>query len=148
MRISEKGMDLIRDFEGLELTAYPDPGTGGDPWTIGYGHTGPDVHKGLKITNYEAERLLEEDVLKFERGVAKLVKAPRLLQHEFDALVSFSFNVGLEALRNSTLLQKLNAEDYVGAANEFLRWNRAGGKPMAGLTRRRKAEMALFRGQR
>lgn len=148
MRISEQGLDLIKDYEGCVLTAYPDPATGGDPWTVGFGHTGPDVHPGLKITDLEADRLLEDDCLKFERGVTELVKAPRLLQHEFDALVSFAFNLGLENLKASMLLKKLNAEDYLGAANEFVKWNHANGKVMPGLTRRRQAEERLFRGQR
>jgi lysozyme len=148
MRISERGLDLIKDFEGLVLKAYPDPATGGDPWTIGYGHTGPDVRPGMTITHEEADRLLEEDCLKFEKGVTELIKAPRLLQHEFDALVSFAFNCGLGNLKESTLLKKLNAEDYIGAANEFQKWNKAAGKVMPGLTRRRQAEERLFRGQR
>lgn len=148
MRISEKGLDLIKDFEGLRLDAYPDPATGGAPYTVGYGHTGDDVYPGLRISEDVADRLLEADVLRFEKGVTDLVKAPSLLQHEFDALVSFAFNVGLENLKNSTLLIKLNAEDYLGAANEFVRWNKAAGKVMSGLTRRREAEARLFRGQR
>ena len=106
-KTSATGRNLIRDFEGERLTAYPDPGTGGDPWTIGVGHTGPDVHKGLTITKEQSDKLLSEDLARFEAGVNKL--APKTTQAQFDALVSFSYNLGTEALRQSTLLKKVNA---------------------------------------
>ena len=143
MRTSEAGLDLIRESEGCRLTAYPDPASGGDPWTIGYGHTGADVTPGKVITQDEAERLLEEDVDTFERGVMRLVKVG-LTQGQFDALVCFSFNLGLGALQQSTLLRLLNTGDYDGAAAQFLRWDKAGGRVMAGLTKRREAEKELF----
>lgn len=147
MRISEKGVELIKSFEGLRLGAYPDPATNGDPWTIGYGSTGPHVKPGMRITMEEADRLLEDDLLKFEIGVTGMVKVP-LQQHEFDALCSFSFNLGLGALKTSTLLHLLNdGANREDVAVQFLRWNRGAGRVMPGLTRRRQAEMAMFLGQ-
>lgn len=140
MKISQKGMKLIQDFEGLALKAYKDPiGI----WTWGYGSTGPHVTPDKVGTQEEAEQLLKKDLERFEKGVSDLVKV-KLNQNQFDALVSFSFNLGLGSLKSSTLLKKLNASDYQGAANEILRWNRAGGKVLNGLTRRRIAERGLF----
>lgn len=140
MKISKKGLDLIKQFEGLELKAYKDSV---GVVTIGYGSTGPHVSMGMVITQEQAESLLKQDVSRFEKGVSELVKVP-LNQNQFDALVSFSFNLGLGNLKSSTLLRKLNFLDYVGAANEFPRWNKAGGVVLKGLTRRREAEKALF----
>ncbi|MHC0025765.1 lysozyme [Enterobacter vonholyi] len=151
MKISNNGLNLIKTYEGLELTAYPDPGTGGAPWTIGYGHTGPEVHAGLVWTQQQAEQALASDVAQFERDVTSLVKV-QINQNQFDALVSFAYNCGSdidaddipEGLGDSTLLKKLNAGDYDGAANEFPKWNKSGGKVMSGLTKRRNAERSLF----
>lgn len=140
MKTSQKGVDLIRHFEGLSLKAYKDSV---GVVTIGYGSTGPQVQMGQTITESQAETLLLKDLSRFEKGVADLVKVP-LNQNQFDALVSFSFNLGLGNLKSSTLLRKLNSMDYAGAANEFERWNRAGNKVLAGLTRRRLAEKELF----
>lgn len=142
--ISKEGLDLIKSFEGLSLKAYPDPGTGGAPWTIGYGHTGPDVSPGLVITEAKADELLRKDVARFEQGVRDLA-GTHGTQHQFDALVSFAFNVGLENLRRSTLLRKHNEGDYSGAAAEFPKWNKAAGRVLTGLTRRREAEARLYR---
>nr|DAH57123.1 MAG TPA: Lysozyme [Caudoviricetes sp.] len=140
MKISQKGIKLIQDFEGLALKAYKDPiGV----WTWGYGSTGPHVTPDKVGTKEEAEQLLKKDLERFEKGVSDLIKVP-LNQNQFDSLVSFSFNLGLGNLKSSTLLKKLNASDYQGASNEILRWNRAGGKVLAGLTRRRIAERDLF----
>lgn len=143
MKISEKGLDLIRSFEGLELKAYKDSV---GVLTIGWGSTGSHVKVGMVITKGQAEDLLKQDVSRFEKGVNDLVKVP-LTQNQFDSLVSFSFNLGLGNLKSSTLLRKLNASDYSGAANEFLRWNKAGGKVLNGLTRRRQAEKDMFEGK-
>lgn len=147
MRISEKGVALIKQFEGCRLTAYPDPGTGGAPWTIGYGWTHPvdgkPVKRGMTIDQATAERLLKTGLVSYENDVSKLVKV-NLTQGQFDALVSFTYNLGARSLSTSTLLRKLNAGDIKGAADEFLRWNKAGGKVLNGLTRRREAERALF----
>ena len=149
-RINAAGLAVIKAFEGLATTAYPDPGTGGEPWTIGYGHTSaagdPKVYPGLKITAAQAEEILKRDLLLFERAVTQSVtRSPT--SNQFAALVSFTFNVGPNNLRTSTLLKKHNAGDTAGAANEFLKWVYAGGRVMAGLERRRKAERALYLGQ-
>ncbi len=139
LTISEVGLDLIKSFEGLKLEAYLCPA---NVLTIGYGHTG-DVEEGQVITEHQAEVLLRSDLMKFERCVNALVAEP-ITQSQFDALVSFAFNLGCNALRKSTLLKKLSEGDDIGAAEEFERWNRAGGLVMAGLTRRREAERDLF----
>lgn len=142
MKTSQRGIDLIRQFEGERLSAYLCPA--GIP-TIGVGHTGPDVHMGMRITAAQSEALLKQDLAKFETGVEKLVTHP-ITQDQFDALVSFSFNLGLGALKGSTLLKKLNAGDFQGASNEFSKWVNAGGQRLQGLVRRRAAEQMLFRG--
>lgn len=149
-RINAAGLAVIKAFEGLATTAYPDPGTGGEPWTIGYGHTSaagdPKVYPGLKITVAQAEAILKRDLILFERAVTQSVtRLPT--SNQFAALVSFTFNVGPNNLRTSTLLKKHNAGDIAGAADEFLKWVYAGGRVMAGLERRRKAERALYLGQ-
>ena len=147
MQTSNKGIALIKQFEGCKLTAYPDPGTGGAPWTIGYGWTQPvdgkPVRPGMTIDQATADRLLKTGLVSYENDVLRLVKV-KLSQGQFDALVSFTYNLGSRSLSTSTLLSKLNAGDYTGAANEFPRWNKAGGKVLNGLTRRREAERALF----
>lgn len=147
MRINQETLDHIKSSEGLRLKAYPDPGTGGDPWTIGYGHTSragpPDVVRGMTITAAQAEDILRADIEKFSLGVEALIKVP-VNENQFGALVSFAFNVGVGAFRSSTLLRKLNAGDYAGAANEFLKWTKADGKTLPGLVIRRKGERSLF----
>lgn len=147
MKTSDSGVALIKAHEGLRLDAYPDPGYGWAVPTIGHGHTSqagpPVVTRGMKITAAGADAILRADLVKFEQAVAKAVKVP-LTQPQFDALVSFTFNLGPGNLGKSTLLRKLNAGDYAGAAAEFPKWNRAGGKVLAGLTRRRADEQALF----
>lgn len=143
MKISQNGLDLIKSFEGLELKAYKDSV---GVLTVGWGSTGSHVKPGMVITKEQAETLIKQDVSRFEKGISDLVKVP-LTQNQFDALVSFSFNLGLGNLKSSTLLKKLNASDYSGAANEFLRWNKAAGKVLNGLTRRRQAEKDMFEGK-
>ncbi|MGU9775730.1 lysozyme [Salmonella enterica] len=147
MQTSPKGIALIKQFEGCSLTAYPDPGTGGAPWTIGYGWTHPvdgkPVKPGMKIDQDTADRLLKTGLVSYENDVLKLAKV-KLTQGQFDALVSFTYNVGSRSLSTSILLKKLNGGDVNGAADEFPRWNKAGGKVMSGLTRRREAERAMF----
>lgn len=140
MITSDQGVDLIKRFEGCRLQSYRCPA---GVWTIGYGHTGTDVTEGRRITIEEADRLLREDLAHMERRVRQLVTAP-LTQNQFDALVSFAFNVGLGALERSTLRKKLNTQDYRGAAAQFLVWDKAGGKVLPGLVRRRRAERDLF----
>lgn len=140
MKISDKGLDLIKRFEGLRLKAYLCPA---NVWTIGYGHTGSDVKKGMEITKERAEELLRRDVARFETGVSNV--AATFTQGQFDALVSFAFNLGLGALMSSTLLRKHKAGDYEGAANEFRKWVYARGQKLPGLVTRRVAEAELYR---
>lgn len=144
MQASEKGIALIKKFEGCRLTAYQDSV---GVWTIGYGWTnavdGKPVRAGMTISQEVAERLLKTGLVGYESDVSKLVKV-KLTQGQFDALVSFTYNLGARSLSTSTLLKKLNAGDYRGAADEFPRWNKAGGQVLAGLTRRREAERSLF----
>lgn len=144
MQISEKGIGLIKQFEGCKLTAYQDSV---GVWTIGYGWTqsvdGKQIRAGMTIKQETAERLLKTGLVSYENDVSRLVKVG-LTQGQFDALVSFTYNLGVRSLSTSTLLRKLNTGDYAGAAEEFLRWNKAGDKVLNGLTRRREAERALF----
>ncbi len=139
MKINEKGLQLIKDAEGLRLRAYDD---GFGVLTIGYGYT-KGVFEGMTITQEEAEELLIEDIRYFERRVTEVVKVP-ITSNQFSALVSFTFNLGETSLRLSTLLNKLNNGDYLRAADEFLRWNKVDGVAVEGLTRRREAERKLF----
>ena len=143
MKTSQAGIDLIKEIEDIELTAYPDPGSGGEPYTIGYGHTG-GVRPGDRITEAEAEDLLKRDLAKFEQGVERLVVV-QLSQGEFDALVSFAFNVGLGALEASTLLRRLNAGEPRCTVyhEEMPRWVNGANGPMPGLDRRREAEAKM-----
>ena len=139
MELSSRGLELIQRYEGLRLQAYLD--SAGVP-TIGYGST-KGVRMGDTITETQALELLEADVERHADAVREYVDVP-INQHQFDALVSFTFNVGAGAFQRSTLLRKLNAMNYQGAADEFPRWVNAGGKMLAGLVKRRKAERALF----
>lgn len=141
MRISDAGVDLIKSFEGLKLEAYKCPA---GIWTIGYGHTGAGVTSGLSIDEQEAESLLYDDLVKFEDGVNKLTCELDITQGMFDALVCFAYNVGLDALARSTLLKLLKQNKVLEASEQFKVWNKAGGKELAGLTRRRNAEAELF----
>ena len=144
MKTSPKGIALIKSAEGMRLKAYPDPGTGGVPWTIGYGSTA-GVTRSMVITETQAEQMLAEDLVRFERIVERQVQVP-LKQGQFDALVSFTYNVGEGNFTKSTLLRKLNTGDTAGAAEQFSRWVHAGGKVLPGLVTRRAAERALFLG--
>ena len=139
MNTSQAGIDAIKDYEGVRLKAYDD---GVGVWTIGVGHT-KGVHRGDVITMDEVDKFLRDDLEDAERTVNSRVTAP-LAQGQFDALVSFVFNVGSGAFMASTLLKKLNARDYDGAADEFLRWNKAGGRVLAGLAKRRISERMMF----
>ncbi|MNR27868.1 Lysozyme RrrD [compost metagenome] len=139
MKTSQRGIDLIKRFEGFELEAYQDSV---GVWTIGYGHT-IGVKPGDRITQAQADLTLMRDLTIYETGVSNMVLKP-ITQGQFDALVSFAFNLGIGALGKSTLLQKLNAGDPVGAVMEFQRWVYAGGKKLNGLVKRREAERDLF----
>ena len=142
MTPSKNCYDLIKEFEGCKLTAYPDPATNAEPITIGVGHTG-GVKLGDVITQEQADEYLINDVFHAANAVNQMVAIP-ITQGEFDALCSFAFNLGVTNLRNSTLLRKLNSGNKDSAANQFLVWNMANGRVMAGLTRRREAERTLF----
>ena len=143
MRVtSEEGIALIKKFEGCELTAYQ---CSADVWTLGYGHTA-GVSEGDTCTADEAETMLTEDLQKFEGYVNDLVEVD-LEQNQFDALVAWTYNLGPGALKESTLLRKLNDGDFKAAPFQIKRWNRAGGKVLDGLVRRRQAEALLFKGE-
>lgn len=141
MRTSQKGISLIKSFEGLRLKSYQDSV---GVWTIGYGTT-RGIGPGMTITAEQAERMLQNDMIRFEPDIERLVKV-LLSQSQWDALMSFTYNLGAANLGSSTLLKLLNAGDYAGAAEQFPRWNKAGDKVLAGLTKRRAAERAIFLG--
>ena len=145
MKINEKGLALVKRYEGLRLEAYRCPAK---ILTIGYGHTGSDVREGMVITEEQAEALLRKDIARFETGVEAILGGARANSDQFSALVSFAFNLGLQALLKSTLLKKHKAGDYAAAAAQFLSWNKArvNGQlvPLAGLTARRDAERKLY----
>lgn len=140
MRINKAGLELLKKFEGCKLKTYR---CVAGVLTIGYGHTGKDVTEGKVITQQEADELLAKDLQRFEEGVADLLRV-KVTENQFSALVSFAYNIGLNALSGSTLLKKLNEGDTEGAAAQFVRWNKAGGKAVQGLTNRREAERDLF----
>lgn len=150
-RIGDAGLALIREFEGCarlrpdgQMEAYPDPGTGGAPWTIGWGATGPGIGPGTVWTRAQCDARLAQDLVRFAEEVnAALGNAPTT-QAQFDALVSFHYNTG--AIARATLTARHRAGDHAGAAAEFARWNRAGGRARAGLTRRRAAEARMYLG--
>lgn len=157
MKVSQRGIDLIHSFETCRLTAYPDPGSrDGTPWTIGWGATGPGIGKGTVWTQAQADARFAQDLAAREIGVNMLLAGRPATQGQFDALVSFAYNVGLdidddddkaEGLGDSTLLRKHLAGDFAGAAAQFALWNKNDGRVMNGLTRRREAEAALYRGE-
>ena len=139
MKTSPKGIALIKELEGLRLKAYKCPG---GVWTIGYGHTA-GVQPGMLITEAQAEQFLKEDLLVFEKAVNTQILS--INQNQFDALVSFTYNVGTGNFSNSTLLRKVrvNPQDN-SIMDEFLRWVFSKGRVLPGLQRRRLAEMKLY----
>lgn len=147
MQTGTAGIRLIKNFEGCELDSYLCPA---GKWTIGFGHTSdagnPHVVPGMKITRGEAETLLARDIKQYEDAVTRLVKVS-LTSNQFDALVSFTYNLGAERLANSTLLKKLNAKNYDAVPAELMKWTRGReGKVLDGLVKRRRAEAQLWRG--
>ena len=142
MEISQEGLSLIKKFEGCELEAYK---CAAGVWTIGYGSTN-DVKEGMEISQERADILLLEDVEVFEKAVNELVEVP-LEQNQFDSLISWTFNLGPTNLKNSTLLKVLNNKNYDEVPTQIKRWNKAGGKVLQGLIRRREAEALLFEGK-
>ena len=139
MNIGTKGLEMIKHFEGLELNAYQ---CAAGVWTIGYGHT-KDVQKGMVISEDTANEMLVEELNEYENYINTLVNV-ELNQNQFDAMVSWVYNLGGGNLKASTLLKVLNAGDYAGVPAQMMRWNKAGGKVLEGLTRRRQAEADLF----
>ena len=149
MNIGPDGIDLIKSFEGCAkkrpdgtFEAYPDPGSGGDPWTIGWGSTGPGIKRGVVWTQAQCDQRFAEHVAKFAEGVARGLGNSPTTQPQFDAMVSLHYNTG--SLLSSTLFRMHKAGNFIGAQLQFARWNRAAGKVMAGLTRRRAAEAKLY----
>lgn len=138
--INAAGLQIIKDSEGLRLTAYKCPA---GVWTIGYGHTGHDVYEGMTITEDQARDFLESDIDGTEAAVERLCPMG-ISGNMFSALVSLVFNIGVNALEHSTLLRELQAGEINKAAAEFLRWNHSGGQVLPGLTARRQKEAALF----
>lgn len=141
MKLSENGTKLIKKYEGCRLKAYKCPR---GVWTIGYGHTN-NVRPDDVITQNEAEELFKQDVKVFENAVNRLIKV-KLNQNQFDALVSFTFNLGYgdRGLGGSTLLRLLNNSDYIGASKQFSRWVYSGDRVLEGLIKRRNEEKELF----
>jgi len=147
--ISDAAIESMKESEGLRLTAYPDPGSrDGHPWTIGYGSTGPDIRKGVVWTKDQAHARFVADVRRFEDQVEKVLKGAATTQGQFDALVHFAYNIGTRALSKSTLMRLHKAGNFDKAALEFARWNKNDGKVMAGLTKRRAEEAAMYRGEK
>ena len=159
LQASPRCKALIAQFEGCVLTAYPDPaspmGRGeypkdgkdvskGAPWTIGFGATGAGITRGVVWTMAQAERQFDEHIAQFAAGVRKLIGTAKTTQGQFDAMTSLSYNIGLSAFENSTLLRKHRMADYMGAEAEFKKWTKAGGKTLPGLVKRRAAEAALY----
>ena len=142
MKISAEGLALIKKFEGCELEAYQDAV---GVWTIGYGHI-KGVEEGMKITKEQAEEMLMEELVEYENHVLKAVEN-QLDQCMFDALVSWTYNLGPTNLNSSTMLKVVNAGQYEDVPAQIKRWNKAGGKVLEGLTRRREAEALLFEGK-
>lgn len=154
-RLGPAGIALVKRFEGCArlrtdglIEAYPDPGTGGAPWTIGWGATGRDrftggmIGPGTRWTQAQCDARLAEDLAAYAAEVAAAIGGALTTQSQFDALVSFHYNTG--AIARATLTQKHIAGDHAGAAREFARWNRAGGRVLQGLVRRRAAEAELY----
>jgi len=139
MKLGERGTEILKYFEGCKLTAYQDSV---GVWTIGYGHT-KGVFDGMTITQEEAEQMLLTELEEYEGYIEDMVTVP-LTQNQFDALVVWIYNLGPTNFRNSTLLKELNAGNYNAAGQEITRWNKAGGKVLAGLVKRREAEAELF----
>ena len=157
-KVGQTGVALIKRFEGCAkrrgdglVEAYPDPGTGGEPWTIGWGATGPDRFNGGRIkrgtvwTAEQCDARLEEDLLRYAAEVARALGDAPTTQSQFDAMVSFHYNTG--AIARATLTRKHKAGDHAGAAREFDRWCYAGGRVLKGLARRRHAESTLYRSE-
>lgn len=143
MSANQVATTLIHKWEGCKLTAYPDPATGGDPWTIGYGATGLNIQQGTVWTQAQADTDLSNRLTTLISRMASYIHVP-VNDNQLGAMASLAYNIGFTAWSQSTLLKKLNSGDVQGAADQFLVWNRAAGQVMAGLENRRKDERATF----
>lgn len=143
MQLNDAGISLIKEFEGCNLSAYPDPGTGGEPITIGWGATG-GVKLGDRWTQQQADDRLAQDLHKVSTQVLPLLGNVTLTDNQFSALVSFAYNCGVFNLAQSSLLRAILAHEFENAADEFLKWNKAAGHILTGLNLRRSAERDLF----
>ena len=151
MEPSQACAKLIQQFEGCakkrpdgSFEAYPDPGTGGDPWTIGWGSTGADIKPGTVWTQKQCVDRFGEHLSKFAQGVSKAIGSAPTTQQQFDAMVSLAYNIGLGAFAKSTVLKRHIAKDYQGASAAFAMWNKGGGKVLPGLVKRRAAEAGHY----
>lgn len=147
--IGAPGENIIKKWEGCaklradgRFDAYPDPGTGGDPWTIGWGSTGPGIKRGVIWTKKECDDRFDDDIVDYVREVAKAIGKAETTQNQFDAMVSFHYNTG--AIFKATLTKKHKKGDFAGAEKEFGKWIYAGGRPLKGLKNRRKEEAKLY----
>lgn len=148
LRASERGLALIHSFEQCRLEAYPDPGSAdGNPWTIGWGATGPDIKRGTVWTQAQADTRFKADVAAREVKLNAILKGVPTTQNQFDALFSLGYNIGMDALAGSTAIRRHKAGDYEGAATAFGMWNKNDGNVMRGLVRRRAAEAEMYRGK-
>lgn len=151
MIVSSRGLNLIQNFEGCarrlpdgRLKAYPDPATGAAPWTIGWGTTGPDVRPGTIWSQAQADARLKTDVTVCAGKVERLLDGAATTQGQFEAMVCLAYNIGLGNFGTSTLLKRHKEGKFEAAQAEFARWNKAAGKVLPGLTKRRAAEAALY----
>jgi len=143
MSANQVATTLIHKWEGCKLTAYPDPATGGDPWTVGWGATGPNIHQGTVWTQEQADADLNSRLTTLISKMASYIHMP-ITSNQLGAMASLAYNIGFAAWSQSTLLREFNSGDIQSAANQFLVWNRAAGKVMTGLENRRKDERATF----
>lgn len=143
MNINQAGLDLLKSCESCSLTSYPDPGTNGKPYTIGYGATGDDITKGMVVTQEWADNRLQTDLERYELIVKNALSRPAT-SNQFSAFVCFTYNVGGSAFRSSTLLKCFNSGDIMGCADQFPNWDMSAGKVLPGLVARRAKERELF----
>jgi len=139
-KVSDTGLAHLRSFEGLSLDAYPD----GGGWSIGYGHHGNDVYPGMQITQQRADQLLKNDIERFDKSVQLLFQAAEE-QEEFDAKTCLAYNIGINAFKDSTLLEHVNAGRHHEAADEFKKWIKSGDEVLPGLIKRRDKEAAMYK---
>lgn len=147
-RVSDKGLALIHSFEQCRLEAYPDPGSkDGNPWTIGWGSTGPGIQRGTVWTQQQADERFKLDIIGREARLNAILAGAPTTQAQFDAMLSLGYNIGMDALAGSTVMRRHKAGDYEGAATAFGMWNKNDGQVMRGLVRRRAAEAEMYRGR-